>query len=242
MIAVKRRKRLPVTVPTVAGLYVSYRRTSTGRQTLGVESQAEIIGRYIANNGGKMAADYVEHRSGGDNDRPELAAALAKCREIGATLICAKLDRLSRDVHFIAGLIKHSVPILTCDYPSASTLQLHIVASMAQDERRAIGERTRNALAVAKAKGTQLGANLRTKSGERIADIANAAKSRQASANASAALAQIQSVLAEGMSLRAVARALNERTTTADGYAWSAATVARAIRRAFGEHAAHASL
>lgn len=186
------------TIPTLPGVFVSYIRTSTTRQSLGLDAQRDAIARHVTSVGGNVAHEYSEQESGADDDRPQLKAALAKCREIGATLIVAKLDRLSRRVAFIARLMDERVPIVCCDYPNAPTLQLHIVAAFAQDERRVIAERTKGALQAAKAKGTALGANARSRGGERIGTLGARANKQRARARADALLPAIESARAAG--------------------------------------------
>lgn len=90
-------------------------------------------------------------------DRPKLREALGRCRALGATLLIAKLDRLARDVHFIAGLMKEGVPFVACDMPNATPVMLHIHAAMSEEEARAISARTKAALVAAKTRGTKLG-------------------------------------------------------------------------------------
>jgi DNA invertase Pin-like site-specific DNA recombinase len=193
---VKQRKA----IPTVPGLWVAYIRTSTKRQSLGLDAQREAIARHVAAIGGNVAHEYSEQESGADDDRPQLTAALAKCREIGATLIVAKLDRLSRRVAFIARLMDERVPIVCCDYPSAPILQLHIVAAFAQDERRLIAERTKAALQAAKLKGATLGANGASRNYRRIGELGNEAKTRLARERAQALMPAIEAARAAGHS------------------------------------------
>jgi len=113
--------------------FVAYYRVSTakqGRSGLGLEAQEPPVHRYIQSiEGGELAAEYIEVESGRKKDRPELAAALWKCKQIGATLIIAKLDRLARNVHFISGLMESGVEFVACDNPQANRLVLHILAN-----------------------------------------------------------------------------------------------------------------
>lgn len=143
---------------------IAYLRVSTqrqGRSGLGLEAQRETIARHCHAAGIELAGEYIEVETGKGADaldrRPELKAALAAARRIRAPIIVAKLDRLSRDVAFIAGLMASHVPFVCCDLPDADPFTLHIYAAMAEQERRATSERTKAALAAKKAQGVKLG-------------------------------------------------------------------------------------
>ena len=142
------------------GEFVSYLRVSTDRQGasgLGLEAQRKAVLDYL--NGGPwwLIAEYVEVESGADDDRPKLAEALARCRLHNATLVIAKLDRLSRDAHFLLGLQKAGVRLVAADMPEANEMIVRIMALVAQAERKMISRRTKDALAAAKARGVKLG-------------------------------------------------------------------------------------
>ena len=143
---------------------VAYLRVSTqrqGRSGLGLEAQRETIARHCHTAGIALAGEYIEIETGKGADaidrRPELKAALAAAKRVKAPIIVAKLDRLSRDVAFIAGLMSDRVPFLCCDIPHADPFLLHIYAAVAEQERRATSERTKAALAAKKAGGATLG-------------------------------------------------------------------------------------
>ena len=143
---------------------VAYLRVSTqrqGRSGLGLEAQREAIARHCHAHRIELAGEYIEIETGKGADaidrRPELKAALAAARRIRAPIIVAKLDRLSRDVAFIAGLMSDRVPFQCCDLPDADPFMLHIYAAMAEQERRLISARTKAALAAKKAQGVKLG-------------------------------------------------------------------------------------
>jgi DNA invertase Pin-like site-specific DNA recombinase len=129
--------------------YVAYLRVSTerqGRSGLGLEAQREAVMRHV-NCHGKLLGEYVEVESGKHHDnRPQLQAALAQCRATGATLIVAKLDRLSRNVAFLAALMESGVEFVCADNPMATKLTVHVLAAVAEHERQMISERTRAAL------------------------------------------------------------------------------------------------
>jgi len=126
--------------------FVCYFRVSTARQGasgLGIEAQQRAIANHVASVGGQVLADYTEIESGKNNDRPELARAMERCRLTGAVLLIAKLDRLSRDAHFLIGLEKAGLDFVAADMPNANRLTIGIMALVAQQEREAISARTR---------------------------------------------------------------------------------------------------
>src|SRR6516164_2072439 len=139
---------------------VGYLRVSTKGQResgLGLEAQQAAIERYARQHGAKIAALYTEVESGKLADRPELAKALAHAKRSNAALVVAKLDRLSRNVEFLARVMNAGTEFVACDYPAANRLTLHIMAAVAENEAKAISDRTRTALQAAKARGTLLG-------------------------------------------------------------------------------------
>src|SRR3954451_8955931 len=130
--------------------FVTYSRVSTdkqGRSGLGLEAQEAAVQGYAAAFAGEIAASFVEVESGKRNDRPQLAAALAACRKHKATLVISKLDRLARNVAFIANLMESKVDFVAVDMPSANKLTVHILAAVAEHEREMISARTKAALA-----------------------------------------------------------------------------------------------
>lgn len=139
---------------------VSYLRVSTARQGasgLGLEAQRAAVEIFAAAGGHAIVVELLEVESGGKADRPQLAAALATCRLHRATLVIAKLDRLARNVAFIANLMDGGVEFVACDMPHANRLTLHLLAAIAEHEREMISQRTKAALAAAKARGVKLG-------------------------------------------------------------------------------------
>lgn len=139
---------------------VAYLRVSTARQGasgLGLEAQRAAVQGFAAAGSHTIVAELVEVESGGKADRPQLAAALSVCRLHRATLVIAKLDRLARNVAFIANLMDGGVEFVACDMPHANRLTLHLMAAMAEHEREMISQRTKAALAAAKARGVKLG-------------------------------------------------------------------------------------
>jgi len=143
-----------------AAKFVTYRRVSTDEQNrsgLGLDAQTAAIAQYVDARGGRIIRDFEEVASGGDDERAGLREAIALARRTGAVLVVARLDRLGRSVALIAGLIKAGLRFAVCDRPTASELELHLVAMLAQEERRLISVRTRDALRALIARGTLLG-------------------------------------------------------------------------------------
>src|SRR6516225_2862500 len=128
--------------------FVSYLRVSTARQGksgLGIEAQRKAVEDYLNGGNWKLVKEFVEVESGKHADRPQLAKAFQACRVTGGKLVIAKLDRLSRDAHFLLGLEKAGVDFVAADMPQANRLTIGIMAVMAEDERRRISERTKAA-------------------------------------------------------------------------------------------------
>lgn len=207
--------------------YVAYYRVSTdqqGRSGLGLEAQRAAVVQFVAARGGEIAAEFTEVESGRKSDRPELASALAECRRRKVTLVIAKLDRLARNVAFIARLMDTGVPFLAVDMPTADRFMLHVYAAMAEEEARRTSARTKAALAAAKARGVELGRNGRVLAAERIAE---------ADAFAASMAPTIGTLRAEGYTtVRSLAEELNRRNVpTAKGGSWHVPTVHHLLRR-----------
>jgi DNA invertase Pin-like site-specific DNA recombinase len=217
--------------------YIGYLRVSTqkqGQSGLGLEAQRKAVAEHV-NGHGVLAGEYVEVESGKRSDnRPQLQAALAHARATGATLIVAKLDRLARNVAFIAALMDSSVDFIAADMPMANKLTIHVLAAVAEHEREAISQRTKAALQAAKARGTKLGnpngaAALR---GHGNAQGIAAARAK-ADRHAAQVLPVIEAIRAEGItSQTAIARQLNERGILAPrGGQWTATAVRNLLAR-----------
>lgn len=216
--------------------FVTYLRVSTDRQGksgLGLEAQRKAVADYVEGKFGIMA-EYVEIESGKKNDRPQLTRALAEAKRIGAVLLIAKLDRLARNVAFIANLLEAGVEIAAADMPEANRFLLHVMAAVAEHEAQAISDRTRVALAAAKARGVALGWAMPGRAGEqrnaaRKGAERNAHKADQYAGNV---LPVIRQIAARGASLRQIADELNTRgIKTARGGLWYAATVRNIFAR-----------
>jgi DNA invertase Pin-like site-specific DNA recombinase len=135
---------------------IAYYRVSTDRQGksgLGLEAQAEAVSNFAEREGYEVVAIFTETESGKKSQRPELLAALAQCRKERATLVIAKLDRLSRNVAFISNLMESRVDFKAVDNPHANRLMVHLLAAFAEHEREQISTRTKDALAAAKRRG-----------------------------------------------------------------------------------------
>jgi DNA invertase Pin-like site-specific DNA recombinase len=219
------------------GRYVAYYRVSTqkqGRSGLGLEAQCQAVRDHLNGGAWKLIAEFTEVESGKRADRPKLAQALAACRLHRAKLIIAKLDRLARNVAFISNLMEANVEFEAVDFPQANRLTIHILSAVAEHEAKMISERTRAALAAAKARGVRLG-GFRGRAGT-ASDCAKARQARTTKAATRAAdlVPLIRDIRARGAtSLRAIARELNARGITAPrGGNWLAPQVAAVLARA----------
>jgi DNA invertase Pin-like site-specific DNA recombinase len=220
---------------------VAYTRVSTreqGRSGLGLEAQREAIAHFAESEGFELVAEFTEIETGKGADalerRPQLGAALAAARHHGKTcpVAVAKLDRLSRDVHFISGLMAHRVPFVVAELGlDADPFMLHLFAALAEKERALISARTKAALKAAKARGVILG-NPRLAEARALANARHKAGADSFAVMVMPAIRQAQAAGAN--SLRAIAAALNGRgvATAQGGRRWEAQTVANILRRA----------
>jgi DNA invertase Pin-like site-specific DNA recombinase len=215
--------------------FVAYLRVSTdkqGRSGLGLDAQRQAIADFLA--GGKLVAEFVEIESGKRDERPQLAAALHRAKVTGAKLLIAKLDRLSRNVAFIARLQESGVQFVCADMPEANELTVHLLAAIAQHERKLISERTKAALAAAKRKGTRLGnpngaRALRGRGNDRAVQMIKFNAKRFAG-DVAPIIADIRA--AGIMSCRGIAKELNARgILTARRGQWHPATVRAVMLR-----------
>lgn len=217
---------------------IAYIRVSTSQQSrsgLGIEAQREALARFALEAGYEVAAEFVEVETGKGSDaldrRPQLAAALAKARTLRCPVAVAKLDRLSRDVHFISGLMAHRVPFVVAELgPEIDPFILHLYAALAEKERALIAGRTKSALAAAKAKGVKLGnPNIEAARGAAVAAIK--AEADRVAGNVLPIIAEIRK--SGATTLRAIAEALNARgVPTPRGGRWHAMSVRNALARA----------
>ena len=218
---------------------VAYERVSTARQGqsgLGLEAQRKAIDDFAASRNAAITARFTEVESGKRADRPELLKALNLAKLTGATLVIAKLDRLSRNAAFLLTLRDSDVRFLACDMPEANDLTVGIMALVAQQEREAISRRTREALAAAKARGVKLG-NPNGAGALRRAGKGGAALRATVRDNADRHAAELAEVLADirangHSTLRAMAAELNSRgILTRRGGRWHVSNVKNLIGR-----------
>lgn len=219
--------------PIVA--YIRVSTTGQGKSGLGIDAQRQVIGRFAEMEGFEVVTEHVEVETGKGSDaidrRPQLAAALAEARKRKCAVLVAKLDRLSRDVHFISGLMAHRVPFVVAELGAdADPFMLHLYAALAEKERSLISQRTRDALKAAKARGTVLG-------NPRLADVrerAVASIKAEADRFAENVAPIVREIRSSGVaSHRGIARVLNARgVATARGGEWTAVQVGAILRRA----------
>ena len=210
--------------------YVAYYRVSTakqGRSGLGLGAQKARVLEFVGESD-EIIAEYVEVQSGKSDARIELWKAIAVAKRQSAKVLIAKLDRFSRKVSFIAGIMEQGVGLVVADMPNATDFQLHIFAALAQEERRMISERTRNALAEARRRGVRLGVN-----GAALA----AHNRRQALDHAFTLEPVVRPLIESGQSYSAIARHLNSLgIPTAKGGRFYPETTKNVVRRLIMEN------
>jgi len=221
-----------------SGAFVAYYRVSTkrqGRSGLGLDAQRKSVEDFLNGGHWKLVAEFTEVESGKFNARPELAKALAACRLHAATLVVAKLDRLSRNAAFLLTLRDSGVEFVAADMPEANRMTVGIMAVIAEHEREMISQRTRAALAAAKRRGVKLGnPDHLTAKARRLGTKASATRRGAVAAQRAEDLAPIVADLRAGgaTSLREIAQGLNERgIPTARGMAWTAVQVQRLLAK-----------
>jgi DNA invertase Pin-like site-specific DNA recombinase len=224
---------------------VAYYRVSTKRQGvsgLGLEGQHAALEQFAHKNEGFIIGAYQEVETGTSIERPELRKALAHAKRSKATLVVAKMDRLSRNATFLSALLDSGVSFLAVDNPSANELTIRILAAVAQEEAKAISERTKTALKAAKARGTKLGSARQDhwlgREGQRISGMEKARRiGRQvivekANEAYSDLYSVIESLRSDGMTFRMIAARLNTMGhSTRRGKAWNASQVMRVLVR-----------
>lgn len=219
--------------------YVTYLRVSTTKQGdsgLGIEAQRSAVEQYVSRSGESpsILKEYLEIESGKRADRPQLHAAIKHAELSGARLVIARLDRLSRDVHFLSGLQIAGVDFVAADMPDANKLTVHMMAAVAQHERERISSNTKAALQAAKARGKKLG---NPNGAKHLAGRGNAeavtAIVVKADMKAERLRETIEGLAASGIvSARSVANALNSQgIRSSRGGTWSATTVQRLLAR-----------
>lgn len=213
------------------GKFVAYFRVSTDRQDksgLGLEAQREAVMNYLDGGRWTLIKEFTEVESGKRNGRPELVKALAACKRQKAKLVIAKLDRLGRNLAFIATLKESGVEFVAVDNPHANELTVHFLAAIAQHEREMISERSKAALLAAKRRGRRLGnPNLPEAAKRGVAALK--ANAKRFAANVRPIIDEI--IAAGAKSHNAIAAKLNERNVpTARGGVWTHVQVGAILR------------
>jgi DNA invertase Pin-like site-specific DNA recombinase len=216
------------------GRFISYLRVSTSRQGksgLGIDAQRKAVADFLDGGDWDIVQEFVEVESGKSPDRPQLARAFQACRVFGAKLVIAKLDRLSRDAHFLLGLEKAGVEFVCADMPSANRLTVGIMAVVAEEERRMISARTKAALAAAKRRGVKLGGDRGARITAKARAKGRAAQQERARSRAADLAETIRELQAAGAtSLQGIAEGLDARgIPAARGGAWSPTQVMRLL-------------
>lgn len=220
------------------GRYVSYLRVSTesqGSDGHGIAAQRDAVERYLNGGQWELLAEYVEVVSGKRTDRPELEMAVRHAKATNATLVCAKLDRIGRVASRVLSLLDDAgVRVVFVDSPNAGKLELGVRAVVAEEEGRAISERTKAGLAAAKARGVRLGcpngaAALRRHAAVHGNAAGVAGAKARADRDADNVRFAVEELLAEGVTTnRAIARALNDRKFESPrGGSWHPTSVKR---------------
>lgn len=227
---------------------IAYIRVSTkgqGESGLGLDAQMSAVALFVAQRGATLLGEYREVETGKRKDRPGLSKALAHCRSAKATLVVAKLDRLARNVAFTSALMDSGVDFVCCDNPHATRLTIHMLAAVAEHEAEMISQRTKAALAAAKARGVKLGSarpgHWEGREDRRQYGVHNAAKAagechaRRTKEAYSDILPVVVSMRGRGNTLQQIADWLNTMEhTTRRGCEWKPMQVARLLRRSDG--------
>ena len=215
------------------GRFVAYYRVSTekqGRSGLGLEAQRTAVEAFLNGGSWKLVAELTEIESGKRAERPKLVEAVKAAKKHRATLVIAKLDRLSRNVAFIANLMEAGVEFVAADMPHANRLTVHILAAVAEHERVMISQRTRAALAAVKSRGVQLGNRSNIEVAQARSRQARMVQADQFTSNILPVVLQIKG--AGVQTLSGIAETLNARgLRTARGGEWQAVQVKRVLER-----------
>jgi len=219
--------------------YIAYYRVSTdkqGKSGLGLEAQKKQVHDFITSNNGELTAEYVEVESGKNNERPKLAKAIRQSQLTGNKLVIAKLDRLSRSLHYITSLAESKIDFVVCDLPGCDQFTINLYGALAQRERELISTRTKAALQAAKARGTTLGTpeNLNKEAAAKGRALGVIARQKKADEFAEKVTPIIKDHVSEGLSLNQIARELNKANIlTARGKAgsWTPTAVKNVLTR-----------
>ena len=216
--------------------YVAYYRVSTqkqGKSGLGLEAQRKMVADYVTGNSGELVAEYTEIESGKLDNRPELMAAMKHADLVGVKLLVGKLDRLSRDLHFITSLQKSKVDFAVCDLPGCDSFTIHLYGALAQKERELISARTKAGLSAATARGVKLGTNnLPPEMVNEASAMGVAVIKHNADSFAAKVLPVITALHEQGKSLRNIAAELDRLgVQTARGKSWTPTSVKNVLDR-----------
>lgn len=230
--------------PTKAVIYCRVSTNEQGIDGLGIDAQRESCRAFAQAEGLTIVREFVEVGSGGDDDRPELAQAVRLAQRSRAVLIVAKLDRLSRSVALVASMLQRSgVALRVAECGNAGILELQIRSVIAEEERRKIGERTRDALQAAKRRGTKLGSarpghwegreDRRLAGARKGSEVAARKRLENKAETVAEALPIVESMRSSGASMRAIARALTAHEILTPGGCdhWNPSQVSRLIRQ-----------
>jgi DNA invertase Pin-like site-specific DNA recombinase len=216
--------------------YIAYYRVSTtkqGQSGLGLEAQQATVEKFAERLGGEVIAAYTDIESGKSNKRVELSKAMEQAKASGATLLIAKLDRLSRDVNFISGLMKADIAFMACDNPHATKLTIHIFAAIAEHEREQISKRTKEALRALKARGEKLGRAENLTAAGRAKGVAAIKQNAHEDKHNRRAAALALALRKAGYNWSQIANQLNSQDyTTRKGKTFQAVQVQRLVERA----------
>jgi DNA invertase Pin-like site-specific DNA recombinase len=222
-----------------SGKYISYLRVSTDRQGksgLGLDAQRKQVNDFIASCGGSLVSEFIEIESGKNNERVELGKAIRQSQLTGCKLVIAKLDRLSRSLHYITSLSESKIDFIVCDLPGCDQFTINLYGALAQREREMISQRTKSALESAKARGKVLGnpQNLNEVAAAKGRVLGVEARKAQADDFAKRVTPIIEAYQEEGLSLNQIAKRLNDtEVLTARGKAggWTPTAVKNALAR-----------
>ena len=224
--------------------YLRVSREKQGKEGLGMSAQRSAVLSHVG--AGDLIAEFAEVETGKRDDRPELRKAIGLCKATGSKLVIAKLDRLSRDVHFLTGLEKAGIDFVCCDMPQADRFTIHIIAAMAQREREMISARTKAALAEIKAKIERGEPHVSRNSGKPVERLGGGkpftpdtiaqgrqVRSQRAAEAASKIAPTLRGMRSGGMTLQEIADALNlDERPSPGGARWSPTSVKRVLDRA----------
>ena len=229
------RAAKPISSPRHAVALYRVSTAEQGHSGLGLEAQQAAVRAFVAAQGWTLVAEHSDVASGKDDRRPGFRAALARCRQLGATLVAARLDRITRRAHTLSGLLEEGLSIRAADMPGADDLMMRVYAAMAQKERELISERTKAALAAAKARGVVLGGDRGWRPpAPPCARAAAAIRVEQAACTAHRLALEVAALRARGITThQGLARALTSNGVPAPrgGTAWTHTTVARLLAR-----------